>query len=161
MIGIPTSFLEDSSSNKITMLKSLDFIDPFIQNARKSYTEKVFEYNAIESNPYNNVYISDINFTNKKNHFMQNEALISYETPILYAYFDYKGIEPGYNCSFLWGYKGNEIIENFVEWEWDPDGSTNVYLKYNFESNLLPGKYTLILYIDGIEIKRSQVEIYS
>jgi len=168
LIGIPTAFLEDVQYGKLTILRSVDLADPFIDNIREGTPPLAIDYNApeqaLDDVDYNSILISDIVFASRqtRDELPENpgSSFSHNETRVLYAYFNYEGMRDGYECSLSWIYNNERIVEDNIFWEWGASGLFFIPLTYENNSNLPVGDYTFIVKIEGREVKRGYVEVF-
>ncbi len=166
LIGIPTAFLEDVEYGKLTILRSVDLADSYIDNIREEVTPLSIDYISPQSFyddiDYNQIKISDIVFASSqtRNEMPEDPGYSFSNINILYAYFDYEGMTDGYKCSLSWMYNDEKIVDDQIIWEWGPDGTFFVPLTYQNNSNMPVGDYIFIVQIEGREIKRGYVEVF-
>jgi serine protease Do len=169
LIGIPTAFLEDVEYGKLTILRSLDLADPYVDSIREDSNTLVIDYNSTpedtnERTDLVSIYISDITFATRQTRDEMPEnpgtRFVNQDTRILYAYFDYEGMQDGYRCSLSWMFNNERIVDDNIIWEWGENGTFFIPLTYENNSNMPVGDYTFIVEVEGRELKRGFAEVY-
>jgi serine protease Do len=171
LIGIPTQFIQDEYYGRMSRLRPVDIADPYVDEIREIIGEMGYfpdegsdgrdRYTTfnIES-----LYISPIIFANQQDYderpVNEGTRFNSNETNILYAYFDYEGMQDDLEFEFLLEYNYEIIIDEYFYWDSGSEGFFWIDLTYMGGACLPTGQYGITLYVEGYEVGYGEAEVY-